>query len=165
MLEPTAPENVRTGHGVQAPEPAALLNVPATQGVQASSPPAPVYPATHWHALLALLPTADCVRFGQAVQLCSPAPENVFAGHGAHTIDPFTLLNFPAAHAPHGSVLVAFLYFPVSHAPHGPFSGPVYPELQKQTEDMNVLSAGQHTWFSIMLSEHTEQLKFPTPFL
>lgn len=129
------------------------------------SPPEPVYPATHSHALLELLPLADCDRFGQAVHICAPSTENVSTGHTPQAVDPFTSLKLPAAHAPHGSVLVVFLYFPVSHAPHGPFAGPENPALQKQAEDMNVLSAGQHTWLSTLLSEHTEQLTLPAAFL
>jgi hypothetical protein len=112
-----------------------------------------------------LLPTTDCVRFGQAVQLDAPAPENVFAGQRAHPVDRFTALKLPASHAPHGSVLVVFLYLPTPHAAHGPFAAPENPALQKQAEDMNVLSAGQHTWFSTLLSEHTEQFTFPASFL
>ena len=112
-----------------------------------------------------MLPLADCVRFGQAVQLPAPAPENMLARQRAHPVDRFTSLKLPASHAPHGSVLVVFLYLPTPHAAHGPFAAPENPALQKQAEDMNVLSAGQHTWFSMLLGEHTEQLTFPAVFL
>ena len=151
---------------MQAPEPASVLYVPAPQGVHGCSPPAPVYPATHWHAPLELLPRTDCVRFGHCVHCRAPAElTNVFAGQSAHPVEPFTSVKLPASHAPHGAVLVVFLYLPTPHAPHSPFSGPEYPALQKQAEDISVLSAGQHTWLSTLLNEHTEQLTFPTAFL
>ncbi len=164
-VAPTAPENVRAGHAMQAPDPAPALYVPAGQGVQDT--PAPVNPATHSHVLL---PGAACVRFGHPLQLCAPGPANVFAGHSAHAVDPFTPTKLPESHELHASALVVFLYLPTAHAPHGPFSGPVYPRLHKQRLsplgiNCIVLCSGQHTWFSILLSEHTEQLAFATSFL
>ena len=107
------------------------------------------------------------------MQLCSPAPENVFAGHGAHTIDPFTSLKLPAAHSAQASLLVVFLYFPTAHAAHGPSAGPVYPELHKQLEDVvfTVLSAGQHACSELPPTDtedpiqHVVQLLLPTTFL
>ena len=128
-------ESLPNGHAVHAALPFTVLNVPAAHAVHVTSPPGPVYPGTHAHALLALLPAADCVRFGHTVQLCAPEPENVSAGHGAHPVEPFAAAKLPAPHSAHASLLVVFLYFPTAHAAHGPSAGPVYPELHKQPEE------------------------------
>ncbi len=89
-------ESLPNGHAVHAPLPFTALNVPAAHAVHGTSPAGPVYPGTHAHALTELLPTTDCVRFGQAVQLgAPPALAKVLAGHGAHPVEPFAAAKLP----------------------------------------------------------------------
>jgi hypothetical protein len=103
IVAPTAVEYLPARQSEHTAEPFATLNLPATHALHATRPPAPVYPASHMHAALALLPAGEMLLVRQdvhtALVVAAVAVEYVLTAHNVHACDPAEVLYVPDKHA------------------------------------------------------------------
>ena len=120
LLLPFA-ELVCEGHAVQVSDPVTSLYVPALHALHCNPSDARVYPATHKQSVNSLLPSAELVCEGQAVQF--PVPTVALyhpASHALHTT-PSEVPLYPAKHLQSvNSTLPDAELVPAGHVEHSP---------------------------------------------
>jgi hypothetical protein len=135
-------------HAAQIPDPTALLCVPASHALHATPSEAAVYPTTHLQSIKSMLPAAELVCEGHAVQPPAPAVALYFPAKHALHATPSDVPLYPGRHVQSTNSLLASeetvfeghaaqvpaptvaLYVSAKHALHGPPSAPVKPAEQ-----------------------------------